>query len=53
MTQTIEDAEDINIVGVRVTLTYSEDETSSGIGCNAPGLHRIQIPSLLQWHTMK
>ena len=33
----IEDAEDLNIVGVRVTLTYSEDETSTGIGCNAPG----------------
>ena len=29
-TDSIEDAEDINIVGVRATLTYSEDETSSG-----------------------
>jgi hypothetical protein len=36
-TDSIEDAEDFNIVGVRVTLTYSEDETSTGIGCNAPG----------------
>ena len=36
-TDSIEDAEDINIVGVRATLTYSEDETSNGIGCNAPG----------------
>ena len=36
-TDAIDDAEDLNIVGVRVTLTYSEDETSSGIGCNAPG----------------
>ncbi|MBG17076.1 MAG: hypothetical protein CMB77_01800 [Euryarchaeota archaeon] len=26
-----------NIVGIRVVLTYSEDETSSGIGCNVPG----------------
>jgi len=26
-----------NIVGVRVLLTYSEDETSNGIGCLAPG----------------
>ncbi len=36
-TDAIDDAEDMNIVGVRVTLTYSEDETSSGLGCNAPG----------------
>ena len=36
-TDAIDDSEDLNIVGVRVTLTYSEDETSSGIGCNAPG----------------
>ncbi len=36
-TDAIEDAEDLNIVGVRVTLTYSEDETNSGLGCNAPG----------------
>ena len=27
----------LNIVGVRVSLNYSEDETSSGLGCNAPG----------------
>ena len=26
-----------NIVGVRVLLTYSEDETSNGVGCAAPG----------------
>ncbi len=26
-----------NVVGVLVTLTYSEDETSNGIGCIAPG----------------
>ena len=26
-----------NVVGVRVILTYSEDETSNGIGCAAPG----------------
>ena len=36
-TDSIEDAEDFNIVGVRATLTYSEDETSNGIGCNVPG----------------
>ena len=26
-----------NVVGVRVLLTYSEDETSNGLGCAAPG----------------
>jgi len=26
-----------NVVGVIVTLTYSEDETSNGVGCAAPG----------------
>ena len=26
-----------NVVGVRVILTYSEDETSNGVGCAAPG----------------
>ena len=36
-TDEIDDADDMNIVGVRVTLTYSEDETSSGLGCAAPG----------------
>ena len=36
-TDSISNSEDINIVGVRVTLTYSEDETSSGLGCSVPG----------------
>ncbi len=36
-TDSVDDDEDLNIVGVRVTLTYSEDETSSGLGCAAPG----------------
>jgi hypothetical protein len=36
-TDSVSDLEDINIVGVRVTLTYSEDETSSGFGCGVPG----------------
>ncbi len=36
-TDAVDDAEDLNIVGVRVTLIYSEDETSSGLGCNVPG----------------
>ena len=26
-----------NVVGVKVLLTYSEDETSNGVGCAAPG----------------
>ena len=36
-TDSVDDADDLNIVGVRVTLTYSEDETSAGLGCNIPG----------------
>ena len=36
-TDSIDDADDLNIVGATVTLTYSEDETSSGLGCAAPG----------------
>ena len=36
-TDSVDDADDLNIVGVRVTLTYSEDETSAGLGCNLPG----------------
>ena len=36
-TDSLSNLEDINIVGVRVTLTYSEDETSSGLGCSLPG----------------
>lgn len=36
-TDSIDNADDLNIVGVRVSLNYSEDETSSGLGCNAPG----------------
>ncbi|MBV67478.1 MAG: hypothetical protein CMG26_03895 [Candidatus Marinimicrobia bacterium] len=30
-------SENRNVVGVRVLLTYSEDETSNGAGCAAPG----------------
>ena len=36
-TDSIDNADELNIVGVRVSLSYSEDETSSGLGCNAPG----------------
>ena len=36
-TDAVEGSEDLNIVGVRVTLQYSEDESSSGFGCAVPG----------------
>ena len=36
-TDSIDNADQLNIVGVRVSLNYLEDETSSGLGCNAPG----------------
>ena len=36
-TDSLSNIEDQNIVGVRITLTYSEDETSSGLGCSVPG----------------
>ena len=36
-TDTINDADDLNIVGVRISMSYGEDETSSGLGCAAPG----------------
>ena len=36
-TDSIDNADELNIVGVIVSLNYSEDETSSGLGCNAPG----------------
>ena len=36
-TDAVEGSEDFNIVGVRVTLQYSEDESSSGFGCAVPG----------------
>ena len=34
-TDAIDGADDMNIVGVRLTMTYGEDETSQGIGCTA------------------
>ena len=36
-TDAVNNAEDLNIVGVRILMSYGEDETSSGIGCAAPG----------------
>ena len=40
-TDEIDDADDMGIVGVRVTLTYSEDETSSGLDI-LPLVHLIK-----------
>ena len=39
-TDAIDGAEDMNIVGVRLTMTYDEDETSQGLGCAAPGANQ-------------
>jgi hypothetical protein len=39
-TDAIDGADDMNIVGVRLTMTYGEDETSQGIGCAAPGANQ-------------
>jgi hypothetical protein len=36
-TDAINNADDLNIVGVRVSLSYDEDETANGVGCAAPG----------------
>ena len=32
-TDEVSDAEDLNIVGLRISMSYGEDETSSGFGC--------------------
>ena len=39
-TDAIDGADDMNIVGVRLTMTYGEDETSQGLGCAAPGANQ-------------
>ena len=36
-TDSVEGYENLNVVGVRVTMQYSEDESSSGFGCGIPG----------------
>ena len=36
-TDAVSGADDLNIVGVRISMSYGEDETSSGLGCAAPG----------------
>ena len=33
----VDGADDMNIVGIRLTLSYGEDETANGVGCAAPG----------------
>ena len=37
-TDSIDDADDMNIIGVRLTMTYTEAEDTSGPTCNFPGL---------------
>tara|TARA_B100001564_G_scaffold352227_1_gene359264 strand:+ start:867 stop:2918 length:2052 start_codon:yes stop_codon:yes gene_type:complete len=36
-TDSVAESENMNVVGVRVTLQYSEDESTSGFGCGLPG----------------
>lgn len=36
-TDSVEGYENLNVVGVRVTMQYAEDESSSGFGCGIPG----------------
>ncbi len=36
-TDSIDDADDMNIIGVRLTLSYTEAEDTSGATCNLPG----------------
>ena len=36
-TDSIDDADDMNIIGVRLTMTYTEAEDTSGATCNIPG----------------
>jgi len=33
----VDGADDMNIVGIRLSLSYGEDETANGLGCAAPG----------------
>jgi len=36
-TDAINNADEMNIVGIRVSLSYGEDESANGVGCAAPG----------------
>ena len=36
-TDAVDNADEMNIVGLRVSLSYGEDETANGLGCIAPG----------------
>jgi hypothetical protein len=40
-TDALNDADELNIVGVRVLLSYGEDETSNGVTCGADGADTI------------
>ncbi|MFL2985196.1 MAG: hypothetical protein ACJZ5B_06920 [Candidatus Poseidoniaceae archaeon] len=48
-TDSIDNADDMNIVGVLVTLSYGEDEEANGLGCDLPtGEEWQQIQSVEQ-----
>jgi len=36
-TDAVNNADDLNIVGVRISMSYNEDETANGLGCIASG----------------
>jgi len=36
-TEAVSNADDLNIVGVRISMSYDEDETANGLGCIASG----------------
>ena len=40
-TDAVSDADEMNIVGVRVSLSYGEDETANGVTCGATGADTI------------
>ena len=46
-TDAIDGAEDMNIVGVRLTMTYgADDETGGGLGCAVPGNNNNQADTI-------
>jgi hypothetical protein len=45
-TDAIDGADDMNIVGVRLTMTYGEDETGGGLGCAIPGNNNNQADTI-------
>jgi len=40
-TDAVNNADDLNIVGVRISMSYGEDETSNGVTCGADGADTI------------